>query len=108
MSKLTSDEWITDDFGEHVFKRVPFVAELIEIAKTPGWAYLAEKFKLEQDEAISLQKAIGRLLAAAPEMYGELYEALQLLHGKSCYDGDEFSNQAESIRELLARIEGDI
>ncbi len=89
-----------------MFKRIPFCAELIEIARTPGWAYLAEKFKLEQDEAISLQKAIGRLLAAAPEMYGELYEALQLLQGKSSYDGDEFSQQAKSIRELLASIDG--
>lgn len=50
--------------------------------------------------------ANARLIAAAPEMYDELYEALQLLKGKSLYNGDEFSQQAESIQELLARIDG--
>ena len=49
--------------------------------------------------------ANARLIAAAPEMYGELYEALQLCEGKSSYDGDEFASQAKSIRELLARID---
>ncbi len=99
MSKFTSDEWITDDFGEHVFRRIPFVAELIEIAKTPGWAYLAEKFKLEQDEAISLQKAIGRLLAAAPEMYKVIEE---LAYG-NC---DDCVPVMVAARELLVRIDG--
>lgn len=50
--------------------------------------------------------ANGRLIAAAPEMYDELYEVLQLLQGKSSYDGDEYSQHAEDIRELLACIDG--
>ena len=56
---------------------------------------------------MSEQEALANacLIAAAPEMYGELYEALQLCEGKSSYDGDEFASQAKSIRELLARID---
>ena len=50
--------------------------------------------------------AIVRRFLAAPEMYDELYEALQLCEGKSSYGGDEFAKQAKSIRELLARIDG--
>ena len=51
--------------------------------------------------------ANARLIVAAPEMYGELYEALQLCKGKSSYEGDDFWEQAESISELLARIDGE-
>ncbi|MBR1437352.1 MAG: hypothetical protein IJ587_02325 [Synergistaceae bacterium] len=51
-------------------------------------------------------EANARLIAAAPEMYDELYEVLQLLKGKSSYDGDEFDQQAKSIQELFARIDG--
>ena len=52
------------------------------------------------------KEADARLIAAAPEMYDELYEALQLIKGKSCYEGDEFDVQAKSIRELFNRIDG--
>ena len=51
--------------------------------------------------------ANGRLIAAAPEMYEELYEALQLIRGHSSYKGDEFDQQARSIQALLARIDGE-
>ena len=47
-----------------------------------------------------------RLLTAAPEMYDELYEVLQLMKGKSSYDEDEFGVEARYIEELLARIDG--
>ena len=50
--------------------------------------------------------ANARLSAAAPEMYDELYEALQLMKGKSSYEGDEFDLQAKSIQELISRIDG--
>ena len=53
-----------------------------------------------------IDDANARLIAAAPEMYDELYEALQLIKGKSAYDGDEYSWQAKSIQELLERIDG--
>ncbi len=47
-----------------------------------------------------------RLIAAAPEMYEELYEVLQLLKGKTSWDGDEFAWYAKDVAELLARIDG--
>ena len=59
-----------------------------------------------KDIALARREADARLIAAAPEMYDELYEALQLCEGKSSYGGDEFAKQAKSIRELLARIDG--
>ena len=46
---------------------------------------------------IRRERDVG-LIAAAPEMYDELYDALQL--------GDEFSKQAKSIQALLERIDG--
>lgn len=51
-------------------------------------------------------QSIGRLIAAAPDMYDELYDVLQLLMGKTSYDGDEFSQQAKSIQELFDSIDG--
>ena len=48
----------------------------------------------------------ARLIVAAPEMYDKLYDALQLMEGKSSYEGDVFDLQAKSIRELLNRIDG--
>ena len=47
----------------------------------------------------------ARLIAAALEMYNELYEVLQLMKGKSNYEGDEFDSQAKSILELFNRID---
>jgi flagellar biosynthesis regulator FlbT len=51
--------------------------------------------------------ANARLIANAPEMYDELYEALQLIKGTSSYEGDMFDQQAKSIQELLDRIDND-
>ena len=51
-------------------------------------------------------EANARLIAAAPEMYELLYEALQELKG---YDpiGNGISTIYPDIEELLARIDGD-
>ena len=51
-------------------------------------------------------QANARLIAAAPEMYELLYEALQELKG---YDpiGNGISTIYPDIEELLARIDGD-
>ena len=83
------------------------------------WKYLQSPLRgLGGDEQWYLigspERAVGfirheedaKLIAAAPEMYDELYEVLQLLQGKSSYDGDEYSQHAEDIRGLLACIDG--
>ena len=51
-------------------------------------------------------EANARLIAAAPEMYEELYKAMLLFKGISYCEGDMFDEQAVSIQELLARIDG--
>ena len=84
-----------------------------------GWKYLEWPMsfsdKTEQWYLVgSPEHAIGfirqeedaKLIAAAPEMYDELYEVLQLMKGKSSYDEDEFGVEARYIEELLARIDG--
>ena len=50
------------------------------------------------------QKVNARLIAAAPDMYYELYDAFQLMKAKSCYEGDVFAQKAKSILELMQRI----
>ncbi|MBR1437852.1 MAG: hypothetical protein IJ587_04880 [Synergistaceae bacterium] len=82
MSKFTEGKW-----------RVLYFPEILGIVD-------------EDNDPIQLNEANARLIAAAPEMYDELYEVLQLLKGKSSYDGDEFDQQAKSIQELFARIDG--
>lgn len=67
-----------------------------------GNHYIAFLFEYTLEET----KANGRLIAAAPEMYEELYEVLQLLKGKTSWEGDEFAWYAQDIAELLARIDG--
>ena len=64
---------------------------------------VADLYPVDSNEQLV---ANARLIAAAPDMYDELYDALQLLKGKSSWDGDEFSQQAKSIQELLSRIDG--
>ena len=88
MIKFTPGEWI--------------VKELLST-----WGVFAVNEGERTGVADCLEYADARLIAHAPEMYDELYEALQLLQGKSSYDGDEFSQQAKHIRELLARIDGE-
>ena len=86
MPKFTSGKWKV----EMVYGDYPIV--------TADGRIVADCFNNE---------ANARLIAAAPEMYVELYEALQLCAGHSSYDGDDFSEQAKSIRELLARMDGE-
>ena len=100
MSRFTSGKWTTDDYGGYVFAHG---ADMM-ICQMRGAGYLRSK-GVSEEGIIAIQDANARLIAAAPEMYGELYEALQLCAGHSSYDGDDFSEQAKSIRELLARID---
>ena len=48
----------------------------------------------------------ARLIAAAPEMYEELCEALEFFKKESFYS-DEAKTYVKSIEELLARIDGE-
>lgn len=100
MSEFTKGEWKAfygekfhtirqahaDDEQGHDYGNGELIAHVVQWHKGHDWAN-------------------ARLIAAAPEMYGELYEALQLMKGKSSYDGDDFSQQAKSIEELLMRID---
>ena len=90
MSEFTKGKWIIDRDGSAIFS-------------DSEDCYVAELSPANSDEQVA---ANARLIAAAPDMYDELYDALQLLKGKSSWDGDEFSQQAKSIQELLSRIDG--
>ena len=76
---------------------------------SPVWKFYDLTQTTARPEVIgmwAMNKAAMRLIEAAPDMYDELYDALQLIKGKSSYEGDEFDVQAKSIRELLNRILG--
>ena len=91
MSKFTSGEW--------KFLEWPMTfADSTEQWYLVGSPERAVGFIRHEEDA--------KLIVAASEMYDELYEVLQLLQGKSSYDGDEYSQHAEDIRELLACIDG--
>lgn len=102
MSKFTKGKWTADDMGEYIFAH----EFNMMICQMRGWAYLKAQ-GLSDDEAIDVQKANARLIAAAPDMFELLYEALQELKG---YDpiGNGISTIYPDIEELLARIDGDI
>ena len=96
MSKFTSGEWHIERNVHDAYSDVEH-----ELVVPEDWCIGKDYI------AAVIDPTDAKLITAAPEMYDELYEALQLLQGKSSYDGDEFSQQAESIRELLARIDGE-
>ena len=92
MSEFTKGKWEVQDWTEKLDGEF-----LPEYAVCVGDEWIAD---------CADNEANARLIAAAPEMYDELYEALQLLRGKSSYEGDEFSCEAKFIQELMARIDG--
>ena len=63
-----------------------------------GWAYLKAQ-GLSSDEAIEVQKANARLIAAAPEMYELLRECMKKIYS--------FDDTYRRIEQLLERINGD-
>ena len=99
MTEFTKGKWTADVMGEYVFAH----GFDMMICQMRGWAYLKAQ-GLSDNEAIEVQKANARLIAAAPEMYDELYDAFQFMKAKSCCEGDVFAQQAKSILELMQRI----
>ena len=100
MSNITPGKWEADEEGEYVFTRTPFNLEMV--AQMRGWGYLTSSGKaglhLSAEEAIEVQKANARLIAAAPEMYELLKD----------YNADPAEQIAWLIsrHNLLARIDG--
>ena len=97
MTEFTKGKWTADDMGEYVFAH----GFDMMICQMRGWAYLKAQ-GLSDDEAIEVQKANARLIAAAPEMYELLKEVLNapdFAYGM----GFSFCRQVDDI---LARIDG--
>ena len=63
--------------------------------------------RTEASRKKSIRDANAKLIAAAPEMYDELYEILQFIRYKTTLLGShEYARWAKDIEELLARIDG--
>lgn len=97
MSKFTAGEWVADDRGEYVFTRTTEGLEMV--AQMRGWSYLTKH--LTPDEAIEVQKANARLIAAAPEMYRLVSELAGMPAGE-CMIGP----MIHEARGLIACIDG--
>ena len=95
MNEFTKGEWVADDMGEYVFAH----GFNMMICQIRGWAYLKAQ-GLSSDEAIDVQKANARLIAAAPEMYELLKIWVQVGAQPT------LRNAQDKARELLERIDG--
>ena len=102
MSKFTPGKWEADEEGEFVFTRTPFNLEMV--AQMRGWSYLTgsgyAELNLSAEEAIEVQKANARLIAAAPEMYELLKKSAE------DFEIAGLLRLSSECKELLARIEG--
>lgn len=96
MSKFIAGKWIADDAGEYVFTQTPEGLEMV--AQMRGWSYLTKH--LTPDEAIKVQKANARLIAAAPEMH-ELLKVWTQIRAEPT-----LMNARKRAEELLVRIDG--
>ena len=94
MTEFTKGKWTADDMGEYVFAH----SFDMMICQMHGWAYLNAQ-GLSSDEAIDVQKANARLIAAAPEMYELLRECMNKIHS--------FDETYRLIENLIERIDGD-
>ena len=94
MSKFTRGNWELNSRTGDISSKGTLIAKV----------YGATDYNVEKNAEESFANA--RLITASPEMYDELYEALQLLKGKSSCESDEFARQARSIEEVLVRVEG--
>ena len=102
MSKFTQGKWEYDDYGGLVWG----AGHRMIIAQMRSRSYLFGILGLPSWKIEEIQNANGRLIAAAPEMYELLYDAMQELKG---YDpiGNGISTVYPNIEELLARIDGE-
>ena len=104
MAEFSKGKWTDDDMGTYVFAH----GYDMMICKIRGWGYLKNS-GLSDDEAIEVQKANARLIAAAPELY-------ELLNSMCSYINeiehiiphfpDALSLFAKYGKELLTRIDG--
>ena len=110
MSKFTGGEWVADDRGEYVFIRIP--EGLDPLVQIRGWSYLtdaANGLGLTPEEAIEVQKANARLIAAAPKMYERLKLLARLISRQAQNQLNRKIDPAitNSIYELLAEIDNE-
>ena len=72
MAEFSKGKWTDDDMGTYVFAH----GYDMMICKIRGWGYLKNS-GLSDDEAIEVQKANARLIAAAPELYELVMDELR-------------------------------
>ena len=90
MSNFTGTEWICEKNGNGDF--------FIDSSR-------GESIGILYNDVPEVE-ANARLIAAAPEMYDELYEILQFMRGKTLWERDEYALYEKDIEELLERIDG--
>ena len=100
MSEFTQGEW---ELHTNLVRVNCAVACVVEIPDDPPYtiAIIPKRAGKTQSECM----ANGRLIEAAPEMYGLLYEAMQELKGYKPIENG-ISTIWPDIEELLARIDG--
>lgn len=100
MSKFTQGKWHSDEYGCFVFAH----GTEMMVCEMRGMGWFRSK-GITDEEALSIQAANARLIAAAPEMYDLLYDAMQELKGYKPIENG-ISSIWPDIEELLARIDG--
>ena len=96
MTKFLQGKWVADEVGEYVFMQTHEGLEMV--AQMRGWSYLTKH--LTPDEAIEVQKANARLIAAAPEMH-ELLKVWTQIGAEPT-----LKNARKRAEELLDSIDG--
>ena len=111
---ITPGKWESDEEGEYVFTRVP--SGLMMVAQMRGWSYLTGELNLSSEEAIEVQKANARLMAAAPELYEAVcdlldyaYEALHWAGGENETRGKApmILRDIQECQKLIDRVKGE-
>ena len=106
--KHTPAPWKVDDFcgtiiwADNAYEDAPF-----HVADIRGWGTLQKLFK--EDEAIEIQNANARLIAAAPEMYDIITNLLIGIEFVEDLNPNILirvnSDFVKSAKELLSRID---